>query len=112
MKTKIFLLGAASLLLASCSSELDVSLNEALGSGKTNLSINVVTENIESKGLVTGSYLAERAEIGVTVLNTSGGYYDGTEYNNISLVNCLSFILELMYFKSFRRIIKYVEGKA
>ena len=87
MKTKIFLLGAASLLLASCSSELDVSLNEALGSGKTNLSINVVTENIESKGLVTDSYLPSGAAIGVTVLNTSGGNYDGTAYNNIKFTS-------------------------
>lgn len=87
MKTKIFLLGAASLLLASCSSELDTPLNEALGSGKTNLSINVVTENIESKGLVTDSYLASGAEIGVTVLNTSGGNYDGIAYNNIKFTS-------------------------
>ena len=57
------------------------------GGDNSNLSINVVTENIESKGLVTGTYLASGAAIGVTVLNTSGANYDGTVYNNIKLTS-------------------------
>ena len=58
-----------------------------MGGGNNNLSINVVTENIESKGLVTGNYLDSGAAIGVTVLNTSGGNYDGTAYNNIKFTS-------------------------
>lgn len=85
MKSKLFFLGAVSLLLASCSNELD--LSDYQGGGNSELSINVVTDNFESKGLVTGSYLASGAAIGVTVLNTSGGNYDGTAYSNIKFTS-------------------------
>ena len=57
------------------------------GGSNSNLSINVVTENIASNGLITGTYLASGAAIGVTVLNTSGGNYDGTAYNNIKFTS-------------------------
>ena len=57
------------------------------GGDNSNLSINVVTENIESKGLVTGTYLASGAAIGITVLNTSGGNYEGNAYNNIKFTS-------------------------
>lgn len=36
---------------------------------------------------MTGSYLASGAAIGVTVLNTSGGNYDGTSYSNIKFTS-------------------------
>ena len=82
MKTKIFLLGAATLLLSACQEELQQLDNQALcGRDNTDLSINVVTENIESKGLVSGNYLDSGEAIGVTVTNTSGGNYDNTAYN-------------------------------
>ena len=71
-----------------CSNELDInSIESEMGTGNSNLSINVVTENIESKGLVTETYLASGAAIGVTVLNTSGGNYDGTAYSNIKFTS-------------------------
>ena len=86
MRKQLFIGAIASLLMASCSNELEVPQNEA-GGGNSELSINVVTDNYESKGLVTDSYLPASSEIGVTVLNTSGGYYDGTEYNNIKFTS-------------------------
>ena len=57
------------------------------GGGISDLSINVITEQIESKGLVTDTYLPSGSAIGVTVLNTSGGNYDGTAYSNIKFTS-------------------------
>ena len=75
-------------MTVSCTNELDFNgVKGEIGEGNSNLSINVVTENIESKGLVTGTYLASGAAIGVTVLNTSGGNYDGTAYSNIKFTS-------------------------
>ena len=51
------------------------------------LKINVITEQIESKGLVTDTYLPSGSAIGVTVLNTSGTNYDGTAYSNIKFTS-------------------------
>ena len=57
------------------------------GGGNSTLSINVITEQIESKGLVTDTYLPSGSAIGVTVLNTSGTNYDGTAYSNIKFTS-------------------------
>ena len=71
MKSKLFVLGAASLLLASCSSELDVPVNQVSVEG-TPLSINVLA-NPETKaipGQVTGTALPNSSSIGVTLIET------------------------------------------
>ena len=82
MKSKLFFLGAASLLLASCSSELDLPQNEALGEGKSPLSVNVATESI-TKALVSGNSLPNSSKIGVKLVKSDGTNYDNKTYNNI-----------------------------
>ena len=73
-------------VLCSCTDELQLIDNQS-GEGFSNLSINVITEQIESKGLVTDTYLPSGSAIGVTVLNTSGSNYDGTAYSNIKFTS-------------------------
>ena len=88
MNTRTFLTSIAILLMAiSCSEELEISDNQSWGGGNSALSISVLTENISSKGLVTGGYLDNGASIGVTVTSTSGGNYDNTAYNNIQFTS-------------------------
>ena len=85
MKSKLFLLGAASLLLASCSNELDVPVNQAVvGNDATPLSINVLA-NPTTKAQITGDKLPDESKIGVTLIATgaSDGHYDSHEYKNI-----------------------------
>ena len=51
MKSKLFLLGAASFLLASCSNTLDVPVNlSVMGVGDTPLSINILA-NPDTKAI-------------------------------------------------------------
>ena len=88
MKVHSFLTVIASaFMMISCYNELDLNGVSGVWGDNSNLSINVVTENIESKGLVTGTYLASGAAIGITVLNTSGGNYEGNAYNNIKFTS-------------------------
>ena len=87
MKSKLFLLGAASLLLASCSNELDVPVDQAVVGGGTPLRINVLA-NPETKsipGQVTGTALPSNSSIGVTLIKTGAddGMYDGNTYKNV-----------------------------
>ena len=78
MKSKLFVLGAASLLLTSCSNELDMPVNQAVvGGGTTPLSINVLA-NPTTKAQITGDKLPNGSKIGVTLIATgaSNGQYD------------------------------------
>ena len=81
MKSKLFLLGAASLLLASCTNELDVPVNQAVGGGNTPLSINVVANPV-TKALVEGNTI-QSGQIGVKLVDDGGATYDSQTYNNI-----------------------------
>ena len=82
MKSKLFVLGAASLLLASCSSELDMPRNEALVEGKTPLSVNVLA-NPSTKALVDGAVLPNNSKIGVKLVKSAdGSAYDNKTYSN------------------------------
>ena len=82
MKRQIFLGAIASLLMASCSNELDVRMNQTNGDVSP-LQINVVANPI-SKALVAGSNFTGTAQIGVKLVDGSGSTYDGKTYNNIS----------------------------
>ena len=82
MKSKLFVLGAASLLLASCSNELDVPVNQAIaGGGTTPLGINVLA-NPTTKALVEGNTI-QSGQIGVKLVDAGGSTYDNLSYNNI-----------------------------
>ena len=83
MKSNLFFLGAALLLLASCSSELDMPRNEALVEGKTPLSVNVLA-NPSTKALVNSTALPGGSKIGVKLVKSAdGSAYDNKTYNNI-----------------------------
>ena len=83
MKSKLFFLGAVSLLLASCSNELDMPVNEALVEGKTPLSVNVLA-NPSTKALVNSTALPGGSKIGVKLVKSAdGSAYDNKTYNNI-----------------------------
>ena len=85
MKLKSLVFGAVAGLFCACEDGLqlpDFQLRDT-----SNLSINVITEQAESKGLITDTYLPSGSAIGVTVLNTSGGNYDGTAYSNIKFTS-------------------------
>ena len=82
MKSKLFFLGAVSLLLASCSNELDMPVNEALVEGKTPLSVNVLA-NPSTKAFVNSTALPGGSKIGVKLVDASGATYDNQTYNNI-----------------------------
>ena len=82
MKSNLFFLGAALLLLVSCSSELDMPRNEALVEGKTPLSVNVLA-NPSTKALVDGAVLPNNSKIGVKLVKSDGSAYDNQTYNNI-----------------------------
>ena len=88
MKSKLFFLGAASLLLASCSSELDMPVNQVLGEGKTPLMISVAEQPFtKATGQKTGTSLPSGSEIGVFVTAEDGSPYDGNSYNNIKFTS-------------------------
>ena len=72
-----------SLLLASCSNELEMPKNQ-LGVDRTPLQI-AVNENPLTKatGQISGTSLAGGAEIGVFVTASDGASYDAKDYNNI-----------------------------
>ena len=87
MKSKLFVLGAATLLLASCSNELDMPVDQAVMEGGTPLSINVLA-NPDTKaiaGQVTETALPENSSIGITLVKTGSpdGKYDNQTYNNV-----------------------------
>ena len=82
MNSKLFLLGAASLLLASCSNELDVPVSQAIADGGTTpLGINVLA-NPTTKALVEGNTIPS-GQIGVKLVDAGGSTYDNLSYNNI-----------------------------
>ena len=86
MKIYSFLL-AISILLAGCDNMLDV--NDISNSGREHmnyLSIESITTQNTTKALIEDDYLPDGSEIGVTVLNTSGGAYDGVDYQNVRFV--------------------------
>ena len=89
MRSKFFFLGAVSLLLASCSSELDLPVNEALeGGDKVPLSVTVSEKPYtKALGQVTGTSFSGGAKVGVFVTGEDGGSYDGRIYNNLLLTN-------------------------
>lgn len=67
-------------VFAGCDNELESSaLTNGVGGVDNDLSISVQTENIESKGLVTGSYLDANVSIGVSM---RVGYVHSTPKNN------------------------------
>ena len=70
---------AVAFVLAGCDNELETSLIDNVGGVDNDLSISVQTENIESKGLVTGSYLDANVSIGVSM---RVGYVRSTPKNN------------------------------
>ena len=81
---KMYSMGAIfSLLLASCSNELEMPKNQ-LGVDRTPLQI-AVNENPLTKGTgqISGTSLAGGAEIGVFVTASDGASYDAKDYNNI-----------------------------
>ena len=82
MKKQLFFGAIVSLLLASCTNELDVPVNEALGVGNTPLSINVVANPV-TKALVSGAVLPNNSQIGVKLVDAGGSTYDSQTYNNI-----------------------------
>ena len=87
MKSKFFLLGAASLLLAACTEELQLPDSLALVGNTTPLCINVLA-NPETKdiaGQVTGAALPANSSIGITLIKTGAldGKYDNNTYNNV-----------------------------
>ena len=88
MKSKLFFLGAASLLLASCSSELDMPVNQVLGEGKTPLMISVAEQPFtKATGQKTGTSLPSGSELGVFVTTEDGASYDSQDYNNIKFTS-------------------------
>ena len=88
MKRQIFLGAIASLLMASCSNELDVRMNQTNGDVSP-LQINVVANPI-SKALVAGSNFTGTAQIGVKLVDGSGSTYDGKTYSLSSFGICTS----------------------
>ena len=82
MKSKLFFLGAASLLLASCSNELDLPTNMALDGSKAPLCVNVLTSPT-TKALFEGTTLPGGSKIGVKLVKSDGTNYDNQPYNNI-----------------------------
>ena len=82
MKKQLFFGAIVSLLLASCTNELDVPVNEALGVGNTPLSINVVANPV-TKALVSGAVLPNNSQIGVKLVDAGGSTYDSQTFNNI-----------------------------
>ena len=87
MKLNLFgaVFTAVAMLFTSCDDESQ--LLDTLKYGDSKLSISVLTEQIESKGLITDTYLPNASAVGVTVLNTSGVNYDGTAYSNIKFTS-------------------------
>lgn len=83
MKVSTFLLSVAAVALSGCSNELNDCLLEDGGGVLPNLSISVLNSNSNAKTLIEEDYLPNASEIGITVLNSSGGAYDGTGYQNI-----------------------------
>lgn len=82
MKSRLLLLGAASLLLASCSDELDAP-NSMAGGDSVPLTINV-TASPETKTQIQGTLLPKNAEIGVFVTKNDGTAYPSVKaYDNI-----------------------------
>ena len=66
-----------SLLLASCSNELEVHKNEALVGGNAPLQISVVESTFtKATGQNTGTSLPDGSEIGVFVTASDGASYD------------------------------------
>ena len=84
MNKNIFLGAIFSLLLASCSNELEVPQNKALGRGNAPLQISVVESTFtKATGQNTGTSLPDGSEIGVFVTASDGASYDSQYYNNI-----------------------------
>ncbi len=83
MKTNLFLLGALTLLFVACQDELQQLDNQAVGEGKTPLSINVIA-NPTTKSQVKGTLLPPDSELGVFVTKPDGSnYVTDNPYNNI-----------------------------
>ena len=83
MKKQLFFGAIVSLLMESCSSELDIPVNQVLeGEGNTPLSINVVANPV-TKALVNGAVLPNNSQIGVKLVDAGGSTYDSQTYNNI-----------------------------
>ena len=81
MKSKLFVLGAASLLFAACTEELQLPDSLVLAGDITPLSINVLT-NPTTKALVEGNSITS-GKIGVKLVDATGTTYDSQTYNNI-----------------------------
>ena len=81
MKSKLFVLGAASLLFTACTEELQLPDSQILAGGTTPLSINVLA-NPTTKALVDGNTLPA-GKIGVKLVDATGTTYDSQTYNNI-----------------------------
>lgn len=84
MKTKLFLLGALTLLVAACQDELQQPVNQAMVGDLTPLSIQVVA-NPATKGVgkVSGTMLPSNSYIGLFLFDGNGdGNYDGINYKN------------------------------
>ncbi|MGM9796607.1 MAG: fimbrillin family protein [Parabacteroides sp.] len=86
MKTKLFLLGALTLLVAACQDELQQPVNQAMVGDLTPLCIQVVANPAtKAYGKVSGSSLPAGSYIGMYLLDGSiEGTYDNTDYSNIS----------------------------
>ena len=88
MKSKLFVLGAASLLFAACTEELQMPVDQSLWGGISSpLSINVLANpgTKDIAGQVTGAALPANSSIGITLIKTGAldGKYDNNTYNNV-----------------------------
>ena len=82
MKSILFLLGASLLLLTSCSTEMDSSLDNSIVEENAPLNINVI--NASTKAGSSGSLLPNNSEIGVFVTKSDGSdYHSNPPYTNI-----------------------------
>ena len=87
MRKQLFLGTIASLLMVSCSNELDMPQNEVL-EGNTPLKISVTDQPIsKATGQSSGTSLSTGAEIGVFVTTEDGASYDRKDYNNIKFTS-------------------------
>ena len=87
MRKQLFLGAIASLLMASCSNELDMPQNTVL-EGNTPLKISVTDQPIsKATGQSSGTSLSTGAEIGVFVTTEDGASYDSQDYNNIKFTS-------------------------
>ena len=82
MKVQMLFFTALLALLLGCEDGFQMPDSQLDGSMSA-LSISVLNANSNTKALIEDDYLPNASEIGVTVLNSSGGAYDGIDYKNI-----------------------------